>query len=81
MKIENDAGNLVYDDSNPDCAMIISECQGELYAFVTALDIGSSASPLKKPMKARYWGKFSWSNKENAIREILHTGGKWPDLG
>ena len=80
MKIENDMGNLIFDDSLPDCRKIITQSQGQLFAFIVCLDIGVGEKPFKKPIKNHYWGKFSWENEHDSIRSIMANGGKWPDL-
>jgi len=80
LKVTNDSGNLMFDESHPLCWMNVVECQGEKFAFIVALDIGLEGAYLNDPEEKRYWGKFSYEDQENAIREILHTGGKWPQL-
>ena len=80
MKIINDGDNLVYDSDNPLCSIEINNSQGELFAFITALDIGVEHRRLKEPQPMKYWGKFSWNDEAGSIKEILHTGGKWPRL-
>ena len=80
MKVENDYGNLVYDTSDPLCSIEICSCQGELFAFVAALDIGVSGCRHPQPQPKRYWGIFSYNNETDSIRNILNDGGKWPQL-
>lgn len=81
MRVENSSGNLVFDTSHPDCSMRLAESQGQVYAFIVALDMGMGDVPLEQPIKKRYWGKFSYESEKESIRQILHTGGKWPLLG
>ncbi|MEJ1414251.1 MAG: hypothetical protein RPU13_13515 [Candidatus Sedimenticola sp. (ex Thyasira tokunagai)] len=80
MKIENETGNLIYDTDNPLCSIEVVSCQGELFAFVVALDIGMIHCRLSIPHQKRYWGKFSWDDEAGSIRGILANGGKWPNL-
>ncbi|MBN4063737.1 hypothetical protein JYT79_03040 [Cardiobacterium sp. AH-315-I02] len=80
MKIVNDDDNLVYDDANAQCNIQVCASQDQLYAFITALDIGMPHNRLSQPRLLQYWGKYSHSNPEKAILEILHSGGKWPTL-
>lgn len=80
MRVENEIGNLVYDSENKLCTMQVVSCQGALFAFIVALDIGMETSRLSKPEPKHYWGLFSYDNEEESIREILATGGKWPVL-
>lgn len=80
MKIVNDDNNLVYDDSVVQCNIQVCSSQDQLYAFITALDLGLPHNRLSKPRPVRYWGKYSHSNPEKAVLDILHSGGKWPTL-
>ena len=80
MKVVNGSGNLMYDDCNPNCRIELCRSQGELFAFVTALDIGVPNNRLSKPFQKRYWGRFNWENESGSIRHILEWGGKWPML-
>lgn len=77
MKILNDIGNLLYDSENPLCGLKITSSQGNLFAFVTCLDIGGIDREPEKCDQRQYWGEYSHSDPEGAIKEILHTGGKW----
>lgn len=80
MRIENAIGNLVYDDAEPECYFIVSESQGQKYAFVQVLDVGNPGNRLSKPIKKRYWGRFSDHHPEQSISQIMNAGGKWPML-
>jgi len=80
LKVLNDSGNLLFDESHPMCWLRICEAQGEKYAFLVAMDIGINGAYLNDPSEKRYWGKFTYENQENSIREILNTGGEWPQL-
>ncbi len=80
MKIQNETGNLIYDAENPQCSIELCSCQGELFAFVVALDIGMHHCRLSTPQQKRYWGKFNWDDEAGSIGNILASGGKWPKL-
>ena len=69
--------NLLYDDANPLCSMLVTNSQGKLYAFITCLDVGGITRKPKKCDQRKYWGAFSWDNQEAAIQEIMNYGGKW----
>jgi hypothetical protein len=79
MRIETDS-NLVFDTKHPRCSLDVTSCQGEFYAFVSALDVGPRQAPLDEARQARYWGKFSWRDQEGSVLAILERGGKWPTL-
>jgi len=78
--MELSINNLTFDDNHPDCELELCRSQGQLFAFVQALDLGMKGNRHKKPIKKRYWGLFSHENKEASIQAILENGGKWPDL-
>lgn len=80
MKVANDMGTLVYDSEHPLCSMKLCNSQGQLYAFLTVLDMGMPHCPLNPPHQKRYWGRFSWEDEVGSIAAILHNGGKWPQL-
>tara|TARA_R110001592_G_scaffold10163_1_gene53181 strand:- start:9763 stop:9999 length:237 start_codon:yes stop_codon:yes gene_type:complete len=76
MRIETDT-QQVFDDTNPDCTMLVVRSCGALYAFIQCLD----ANPRNnKPFIKRYWGPFSWDSQEASIKNILENGGEWPKL-
>ncbi len=70
MRVE--VNNLLYDKIDPRCKCYLAESQGQIYAFVQALDIGMSEKPLVK----RYWGSYSHDTAKQLIRDILANGGK-----
>ena len=81
MIITNDRGNLVYDDESPLCQLIVTSSQGFQYAFMQCLDSDLSDYRAGKAKRVkRYWGAFNHDTKEESIRDIMHYGGKWPDL-
>ncbi|MAW08346.1 MAG: hypothetical protein CME61_08740 [Halobacteriovoraceae bacterium] len=80
MKITDDSDCLLFDDQHPKCNLIVAETQGQLFAFVTCLDLGLPHNRLTAPHQKRYWGKFDWAQQEASIREIMHNGSKWPEL-
>ncbi|EBM7196732.1 hypothetical protein T040_22110 [Salmonella enterica subsp. enterica serovar Senftenberg] len=72
------ANGLVFEETNPHCKCILSEAQGELYAFVQCLDMGMDGR--ETAIVKRYWGRYSHDAREDSIRSILLNGGKWPKL-
>tara|TARA_R110000764_G_scaffold112761_10_gene199800 strand:- start:30531 stop:30773 length:243 start_codon:yes stop_codon:yes gene_type:complete len=73
MKIEGSNG-LVYDDSNPLCWITVERSQGQNFAFIQFVET-------RWPDQTkRYWGRFDFDTKAADIKEIMETGGKWPDL-
>lgn len=72
---------LLYDETNPRCVCKIEHTQGRQFAFIQCLDVGRGGGepPETAPTKF-YWGEFDSSNPEKSILEILHYGGKFPDL-
>lgn len=76
MIVENDNGNLLYDSAHDLCGIIIRQSQGELFAFVTCLDVREDGNYTKVDQK-QYWGRYSHDESAQAIKEILHHGGKW----
>ena len=76
MKIETRAG-LVYDESDPGCSLILATTQGELFAFVVAIDTGHDG---QQRLAAPYWGKYSHEAPEASVERILTTGSAWPRL-
>ncbi len=80
LKITNESRNLLFDETHPDCTMQLCQSQGDIFAFLTVLDVDVDKPIPKNPHTRQYWGKFSNNDTENSIREILHTGGKWPVL-
>lgn len=80
MKVENHNGSLIYDPEHPQCTMVVSSTQGQLFAFITVLDVGMPHARLSTPHQKRYWGAFSWEDQAGSIREIMNNGGKWPVL-
>lgn len=80
MKVMNDLNNMVFDDQDSRCFLRVHHCQGQKFAFVVCLDLGWPDCRLQEPIPKRYWGKFSWDNKEASIKQIMHSGAKWDDL-
>ncbi|WP_067585243.1 hypothetical protein [Endozoicomonas ascidiicola] len=80
MKIVNDQNNMIFDDQDSRCFMRVIRCQGQNFAFLVCLDLGWPDCRLKQPIPKRYWGNFSWDEKESSIKEIMHNGAKWDDL-
>lgn len=80
MIVKNEQDNLMYDESNPLCSIQICASQGDIFAFVVALDIGLPHCRLSKPGQKRYWGKYNWNDKAGSIKQILADGGQWPTL-
>jgi len=76
MKIQ--VNGLVFDKANPKCKCLLSEAQGQVYAFVQCLDTGMDGQ--ENGIIKRYWGKYSHENEEASIRAIMQNGGKWPVL-
>lgn len=72
--------NMLFDDDNEDCFVVIVGTQGHSFAFVQALDLGMKHSRLKKPHKARYWGVWDSNEPQLSLTEILKNGGYWPTL-
>lgn len=68
---------LVYDDADALCKCILSESQGNLYAFIQCVDTGMDGNAR---YTARYWGAFSHDDTAGSIKKILANGGKWPSL-
>ena len=80
MIIMNDLKNMMFDDHDPRCFLRVHFCEGQNFAFVTCLDLGWPDCRLQEPIPKRYWGKFSWDDKEASIKKIMHSGAKWDDL-
>lgn len=76
MRVETDT-NLVFDEHDDDCRLLLSSAQGKLYAFVQCLDTGMNGNAR---YTARYWGEYTHDDPEGSIRRILRDGGKWPRL-
>ncbi len=74
MRIE--VSNLLYDNTDPRYKYHLAESQGQIYAFIQALDMGMP----EKPLVTRYWGSYSDDTAEQSIRDILSKGRKWPIL-
>lgn len=75
MRVE--MNQMLYDDHDPRCKLILSMSNGQLYAFVQCIDRGMD---LEDQHLARYWGAFTHADPESSVREILAYGGKWPAL-
>lgn len=69
--------NLVFDERDPLCKCILTASQGQLYAFVQAVDTGFKGD-LRVPKQ--YWGMYSYDEPRKSIISILEHGGKWPSL-
>lgn len=81
MIVTNNNNNLVFDDQSSDCRLIVSRTGGRNYAFVQCLDASAEEHAKGKNRGTRrYWGEFHYDDKENSIRQIMNSGGKWPDL-
>lgn len=76
MRVETDTG-LVFDDTDDLCKCILSQAEGQVFAFIQAIDTGHDGS---KRYPARYWGAWNHDAPEDAMRRILAWGGKWPAL-
>lgn len=71
MSIRVEVNGLVYDSTEPRCQCILSSSQSKLFAFITVIDNDGTK---------RYWGEYSHEAPEEAIKEIMSWGGKWPHL-
>ena len=81
MIVVNDDNNLVYDSESPLCILKVEHTQRQNYAFVQCVDASLEEHKAGKNRGVkRYWGRFVWESQEHYIREILHDGGKWPEL-
>lgn len=69
--------NLVFDETDPLCRCILTASQGQLYAFIQAVDTGFKGD-LRIPKQ--YWGMYSHDEPRQSIVGILENGGKWPSL-
>ena len=69
--------NLMFDDSDDRCLCIVSQAQGQLFAFIQCIDRGFDGN--REELK-RYWGTFDPDFPEDSIAMIMRKGGKWPDL-
>jgi hypothetical protein len=76
MRIKTTTG-LLYDGADRLCRLILTDSQGETFAFVQAIDTGFDGRD-RHPV--RYWGKYSHDTPEQSVERILATGGKWPKL-
>jgi len=72
--------NLLFDDAHPKCGCTFSQTNGQNFAFVSALDLGMAHARLKKPIVSRYWGAWDVNHPKDSMKQILKTGGKWPQL-
>ena len=72
-----EVNNLRFCKADKDCKIIIADSEGELYAFIQVVDIGTQGS--SRYLK-RYWGKYSHSKEYESIERIMCRGGKWPEL-
>lgn len=66
-------GGLLYDEEDPQCFKILNSAQGEMFAFVQVIDIGTGEPK-------RYWGAWDASDEVGSMFEIMTVGGKWPQL-
>lgn len=70
--------NMTFDSKDPRCQLFISSTNAtngteELkIAFITVVD---DSSQLLK----RYFGAWSWDDRESSIARIMELGGKWPE--
>ena len=77
-KITNTAGNFFYDESDPDCILMIHPFEnGRGVAFVQCIDTGAQS---EHRFVRRYWGPWDQTQPDESIRAILDNGPKWPDL-
>ena len=76
MKIS--ANGLVFEEGHPQCKCILSDAQGELFAFVQCLDTGMDGQ--ESVMVKRYWGRYSHDDRAGSIEDIMRNGEKWPVL-
>ncbi|MFW6278196.1 MAG: hypothetical protein ACOC1T_02185 [Halorhodospira sp.] len=76
MRIETRTG-LVYDESDSGCSLTLATTQGELFAFVVAIDTGLDGQQREQ---TPYWGRYSHDAPEASIERILTTGSAWPRL-
>ena len=78
MRVE--INNLLFDDNEEDCFYELASTNGEQFAFVQVLDLGSPSARLSKPIKKQYWGRWEGCNKEASVLQIMSYGGKLPNL-
>lgn len=64
---------LLYDEEDPRCFKILSIAQGERFAFVQVIDLGTGNPK-------RYWGAWQPEDETSSLLEIMSFGGKWPNL-
>ena len=69
--------NFVFDDSDERCLCLVSQAQGQLFAFIQCIDRSFDD---EREVLQRYWGKFDPDYPEDSIAMIMRKGGKWPDL-
>lgn len=72
------ANGLVFEEGHSQCQCILSDAQGELFAFVQCLDTGIDGQ--ESVIVKRYWGHYSHDDRAGSIEDIMRNGGKWPVL-
>ena len=75
-----EVNNVCFDENHQKCLLNFSLTQGQTFAFVQALDLGSKSCRHKKPMPKRYWGVWDHSNPKQSMVNILRHGAQWPSL-
>ncbi|AXE71583.1 hypothetical protein A191_04745 [Escherichia coli KTE233] len=69
---------LFFEENHPQCKCILSQTQGELYAFIQCLDTGLNGQ--ESAIIKRYRGRYSHDDRAESIKNIMSNGGKWPVL-
>ena len=76
----NNMNSMMFDDHDQRCFFRVHFCESQNFAIVTCLNLGLSDCRLQQLFPKRYWGKFSWDDKESSIKKIMHSRAKWNDL-
>ena len=75
-----ESNNLIFDDTNPQCQVTVKHHDGQLQAFVIALDLGAEHSRFETPIEKRYFRPFNWQIPEASIKHVIEWGREWTKL-